>query len=441
MKKSLLIAVAAFFVAVGANAQALRVAKQSREITPQAVEKKAKKLGMAPKATSALAEKPVLKAKGRRAAAGELAGIYILDTQNTSRDFTSSSEFSIEAAEGTVQVSDFDESEKFVLEGREFQYNVILHDFAVDGSQAYGYFDSEDNTLWIPMQKIAEDNDPEDPFGNIVLSTVSIEGTSASYGGDLLFSLSDDFNLEFISQSDGFCTFGPDGLSEYFFWNIALDPEVFWPNGVMGSRETHVVSGAWSDWTTTYHNVYIENYGTEIVVHNFFSICPVSITVSGNEYNIELPVYLGTYEYPTYGRMQIWREDENGTDDAPLTNEGKITGYAFTSDDGYPGIRFWDTEYREAWTDPDGTEHEAGNYYTYRPFFYMGAINATGYGYWWGESYGLSIYDLSVEPTGISEVNANAKNTTGKTYNVMGQQVGANAKGLIIRDGKKFVIK
>ena len=45
-----------------------------------------------------------------------------------------------------------------------------------------------------------------------------------------------------------------------------------------------------------------------------------------------------------------------------------------------------------------------------------------------------------VEGAGISDVKTNAKSTV-KTYNLMGQEVNASAKGLIIRDGKKMLNK
>ena len=41
--------------------------------------------------------------------------------------------------------------------------------------------------------------------------------------------------------------------------------------------------------------------------------------------------------------------------------------------------------------------------------------------------------------TGISSVNAAAAKKNGKTYNMAGQQVSSSAKGLIIKNGKKYV--
>ena len=41
--------------------------------------------------------------------------------------------------------------------------------------------------------------------------------------------------------------------------------------------------------------------------------------------------------------------------------------------------------------------------------------------------------------TGISSVNAAAAKKNGKTYNMAGQEVSSSAKGLIIKNGKKYV--
>ena len=41
--------------------------------------------------------------------------------------------------------------------------------------------------------------------------------------------------------------------------------------------------------------------------------------------------------------------------------------------------------------------------------------------------------------TGISSVNAAAAKKNGKTYNMVGQEVSSSAKGLIIKNGKKYV--
>ena len=54
---------------------------------------------------------------------------------------------------------------------------------------------------------------------------------------------------------------------------------------------------------------------------------------------------------------------------------------------------------------------------------------------------GMNIYDIKFTPstsTGISSVSAAAKKN-GKTYNMAGQEVSSSAKGLIIKNGKKYM--
>ena len=54
---------------------------------------------------------------------------------------------------------------------------------------------------------------------------------------------------------------------------------------------------------------------------------------------------------------------------------------------------------------------------------------------------GINIYDIKFTPatsTGISNISAAAKKN-GKTYNMAGQEVSSSAKGLIIKNGKKYV--
>ena len=43
--------------------------------------------------------------------------------------------------------------------------------------------------------------------------------------------------------------------------------------------------------------------------------------------------------------------------------------------------------------------------------------------------------------TGISDVKVTKTATDGKVYNIAGQRLNSNAKGLIVKDGKKFIVK
>ena len=58
---------------------------------------------------------------------------------------------------------------------------------------------------------------------------------------------------------------------------------------------------------------------------------------------------------------------------------------------------------------------------------------------------GVNVYDIKVtssasEPsTGIISVNATSSTKSGKTYNLAGQEVSGSYKGLVIKNGKKYV--
>ncbi len=52
-----------------------------------------------------------------------------------------------------------------------------------------------------------------------------------------------------------------------------------------------------------------------------------------------------------------------------------------------------------------------------------------------------SIYSLNGSTTGISKVTADSADADAPVYNLAGQRVGKNAKGVLIKNGKKYVVK
>lgn len=56
---------------------------------------------------------------------------------------------------------------------------------------------------------------------------------------------------------------------------------------------------------------------------------------------------------------------------------------------------------------------------------------------------GINLYDIKVTSgtTGISNINASEAANEGATFNLLGQKVASNAKGLVIKNGKKFINK
>ena len=56
---------------------------------------------------------------------------------------------------------------------------------------------------------------------------------------------------------------------------------------------------------------------------------------------------------------------------------------------------------------------------------------------------GINLYDIKVTTgtSGISNINASEAANEGATFNLLGQKVASNAKGLVIKNGKKFINK
>ena len=54
---------------------------------------------------------------------------------------------------------------------------------------------------------------------------------------------------------------------------------------------------------------------------------------------------------------------------------------------------------------------------------------------------GSSIYSINGSTTGISKVTADSADADAPVYNLAGQRVGKNAKGVLIKNGKKYVVK
>ncbi len=445
MKKSLLIAVAALFVAIGVNAQFKAMPKNPRSVQyatkvtqPMATHSMLEK--------SDVAVKKHVNDKNMRRAVADVEGTYILNYDNFDGDFTASSSFTITAESGTTMVTNVETDADDI----EFSYNVRLDNFSLEGAVVYGLYDEKEGTILIPAQCIAN----EDGYGRVILSGVTKDasGSPKSPGFDIVLEVDAEGYVtfyDFAQELDeagftgqymsGWYSYLPD-YEEGGAWNYGFDVEIYFANNNMYANECHVGSAGWSAWEWKKYPIYVEDYGSEIVVHNFLGKIPLSMTVNGDQCEITLPVQIYDYSHDTYGIAQIWTLDETDPTGNTLTCDGKIVGNVFQDENG-TGYRFYDTEWRDAWTDESG-EHEAGNYFVNTKWFFLGALNSEGYGVWGvGGEYRYVDFYFSSETSGISNVKNENKVGASKTYNLMGQQVSAGTKGLVIRDGKKYINK
>lgn len=456
MKKSLLIVIAALFVAIGANAQGMRISSAQKS-EGQLLKSERISVPANRKSNDCKIQKVGAPMNSRRAIA-DIAGTYILNYLNWDGDFTSSSEFSIVEENGTITLDQVDVEEG--ASAPTFDYNIKLVGFTDTRATVYGFYSEEDKYITIPVQTAFTYS----TYGPIVFSALveDKDGEPYSYGYSMGLIVEEDGSLT-IDEGDfseaieagqaeegiyigGFWNYMPEYLNTSGYpyrWNMGKDIELFTPNAIQGGVEVHIVSGSWGNWTRTSHNVYVEDYGSEIVVHNFFGLCPISISIEGNKASIATPVRVEPDDYaeegedPNYIMINQW--DENFEN---ILNPGLITGNVTVDTDGTKYIEFYDTEYKEAWTDEDGTEHEAGNYIIndYTKWFMVHSTWGENGAYWWGEARNVYVAIPNAEVAGISNVKTTAKSNV-KTYNLMGQEVNASAKGLIIRDGKKMLNK
>ena len=453
MKKYLLIIAAALMVATGASAQRTRITDM--QSVKNTVAPTAEQMAMPMSKTNATPiAKKFAKKMNRRRAMSSIAGKYILDAANWEGDFIESSEFTIEEETGTITLDQYTDNPSF-------DYNVKLVGFGVTKSTIYGSYDEENGSIFLPVQVAFTYTESGTDYPVVFTGLVQAEdGSPVSYGYEMTLLIDEEDGTVEIYEGDfeqeiedgdmdegvyigGYWYVMPTYLSSSgnpMAYTYGFDIEVFLPNATLASNEVHIKNQAWGDWENKEYDVYVEDYGSEMVVHNFFNLRPISMTIDGDKATIATPVRMIDYDYADEGAeepnyIQLWQWDENFEN---RVNPGAIVG-TIEQREGGKLIRFYDTEYREAWTDEYG-DHEAGNYYVrdYTKWFMVHGNWGEKGAIWWGEARYVYIFIPNEEDIeGISNVNANDSNSQ-KTFNLMGQQV-KNAKGIVIRDGKKFV--
>ena len=440
MKKVLLTCAAAMMVAMGANAQRIHSVGNKMQYQPENV--KLENV-MTKEYSSFVAQK----AKTHRAeGTASIEGSYILDAQNFAGDFIESTMFNITAEEGTINLDQYEGAP-------EFNYNVVLTDFTYTGATVYGNYNEEYGAIEIPVQTIFT----HATYKEIVISGGYRSGeNNIGYGkelilidnGDGTMSVDPDAEEEGEQETTGYVNFipnyvDPETKEEGGLWNYGFDIQMMKPNGTMKYATTSAAFGGTGDgWANAQADVYIADYGSEWAVSNFIGTEQVSISLENDgTCSMELGNIAFDYKQPDpYGYYRF----------VGITIDGKylVRNYDKTVFNGFWNegtMEFFKTEYKDAWTDEEG-EHDAGDYYVdddddYVRYIAVATANdETGAAYVLGYVCNIIIQKNADDSEGITTVNANSKST--KTFNLMGQQVSrANAKGIVIRDGKKLMVK
>lgn len=440
MKKSLLIAVAALFVALGANAQVKRLAQPVKRMAgaeSSMLEQKSLKadLSLRPVFHSNMAKAP-------KAAAG-IAGEYILNADNFEGDFTESTSFSISETTGSITLDMYGGTPSF-------DYNVVLNDFTYEGAVVYGEYDATEGTIYIPVQKIAYNN----TYKDIYISGGHRSGTeNIGYGKSLVLIVNEDGTMDIDPdydstdsddwETEGWVSFLPNYESGGL-WNYGFDFEVKKPNGTMSySTTSAAMGGTGSGWARVQKRVYIEDYGTDWVVSNFLGLCPVSVTLeSDNKCYIALGVKMYDYDRDEpYGYYRLVGITIDGNYIVRNYDKTKFNGFY---EDGY--CEFFKTEYKDAWTDAEGS-HDAGYYYVdedddYIRYVAVATANDNeGAAYVIGYACNIWIESDEHAATGIIAPKATTDTKSTTLYDLQGRVVDGSYKGIVISNGKKMVVK
>ena len=471
---------AALMVAVGANAQARKITGMESCYKNLASKMEAKVA--APATANVVSKVNTAKSTAGRRAAADVAGTYILDFANYDRDFTSSSMFTIEAETGTITLDQY-EKDPTTGEYRTFDYNIKLTDFTTSGGTAYGFYDEAESTILIPVQTLfVYENTEQEIKSPVVFSALVMdkEGSPLVFGYPMLLNLNNDGTIE-IDEGDfteeaqededfkdaymgGFWNTMPDYVnpnSGYAYaWNYGLDAEFFLPNATMYYTTTgKILGGDGSNWTKTNKRVYVEDYDTENVIHNFLGLCPVSVQVDKTAATcyIPLPQQVDDYNYSEYDESYDY--GYMNLVGCVIDGNSVMRDYTKTALNGFwanEGMDFFKTVYQDATYYEEGDEipegkqvgdvkTEAGNYYDdddpdYCRYFAVATKAGSEGAYMMGWCCNLYI-EKDLDPSGIADVKTSVKNVVSKTYNLMGQEVNGAAKGLVIRDGKKMLVK
>lgn len=443
MKKTLLIAVATVMVALGANAQVARVA--SKTMGYAAYQNNFKLENVMAKEYQSPVSKNLT---AHRAAPASIEGDYILNADNFDGSFTASTSFSVVAQSGTITLDQYDEKPSF-------DYNVVLNDFSYAGAVVYGNYNAEQGFIEIPVQTIAT----HATYKEIVISGGYRKGEeNVGYGKEIILIVNEDGSMDIDEDIEeegdlattGWVSFLPN-YEDGGLWNYGFDIAVLKPNATMSYATTgKSLGGNGTGWAKVQKRVNVEDYGTELVVNGFLGLAPVTVTVNEDgTCMIPFGQNMDDHEYEEpYGIMHLVGCYIEGNSIGRDPNKKFLNGSVSTdATSGAKLYEFYKSEYKEAWTDEEG-EHKAGYYYIdddpdYCRYYAVASNNdSDGRAYSMGFCCNTAIETDPVqgEGAGISDVKTNAKSTV-KTYNLMGQEVNASAKGLIIRDGKKMLNK
>lgn len=303
-------------------------------------------------------------------------------------------------------------------EGNTYNTQLLFYcGSAFTPSTVYGQYDASTSTLTVPCGQVAQTNET---YGEITIYAFS----GNNYVENMTFDVSDN-GILYLNE-DGYQTIFTYNGSNYYYKNaesaqlVPQTGEITFQSRATGSwaEYTSAVAVVDNEYTLDVYNAFdlgsLNLYGTCIsidvnddgsyslpVAQNIYALSDLSSSADTDTY--------GEYLY-LHGATTTYKED--GTVTASL--DESVTSYTgqTTSD----GSILFDV---------------------YLPTISKLDADGAAYGWW---NYGMLI--TPSDPTGINNVAADqVKAHDSKTYNLAGQVVGKAYKGIVIKNGKKFIQK
>ena len=317
-------------------------------------------------------------------------------------------------------------------------YNVYINGFSKYVFKVYGIYDATAGTLTVPVGQVVWDN--PDAYGACAIFGYN---ENDEYFSDLVFQEDNEGNFELTN--DGYEVVIVNEESQWYNYYIVDETEVMYykPNATFTYQ---------APTSTSYKSVtgsaYVEDYGEELNVYGLFSyVGDASITSIQLNADGEARIYSdqqvdsedqSDYVKENYGvegdfgyiRFVMWLN---------VVSEDEI--YLATEDTPDANLAYGYSAYLPGKVDESKAKIDFSPYIFTFATAYVNGVGALNYGQFKGLNIELTNGKTFEIVTGINNVKADTANKTAKTYNLMGQEVNANTKGLIIRDGKKFVNK
>lgn len=206
-------------------------------------------------------------------------------------------------------------------------------------------------------------------------------------------------------------------------WTYGIEPEYLVPNG-----EEHAYYNWGQGYAADSYPVYIQDLGDEVYIYNFLGMTGLDILVEDGEAYIPVGQPVADMPAAAYGEEVCKKYGEYF----------RLYRYDVVDEEGHLEMN---EEEDYAMATLTSTKIDMGEY-TYFGVWSKFDEDMAGYrmGMFGGFNWTLTDGSTFKGATAIKDVKANSSKS-GRLFNLAGQQVKAGTKGILVKDGKKFINK